>query len=462
MPEQQQTLTIQQALDLAVGHHDSGRLSDAESIYQQILQVEPNHPIALHLLGVIAHQLGKNDLAVELITKALDIKPDFADAHYNLGTALQGLGNKDGAVSHYRKAIDFKPNYPKAHYNLGVMLQGIGNKDEAISHYRKAIDLKPDFAEAYSNLGSVLQIQGDTSQAMDLYRKATDINPGYSNAHHNLGAALQELGCFEAAICSYDLADLVYSHVKSLECFYALERYESFYQKLDELIEMNKANIRAAAISAFVSNQLNLSDPYPFCKRPLDFIRVYEKLEGLGDIDGITSRLVDKLNSLKADWMPDGKSTRSGFQTPSDLFENPKGPFADLQTIIESKIEKYRSEFNSEDCDFIKFFPKKFILKSWGVRLLKGGYQAMHIHPHGWLSGVCYLQMPKSCNQQEGSIEFSLWGENYKILNKNYPKKQYFPQTGDVVLFPSSLFHGTIPFQSNEERWSIAFDLAPA
>ena len=70
MSEPQQTLTMQQALDLAIQHHTAGRLSQAESIYQQILQSNPEQPTALHLLGVIAHQAGKNDVAVDLITKA--------------------------------------------------------------------------------------------------------------------------------------------------------------------------------------------------------------------------------------------------------------------------------------------------------------------------------------------------------------------------------------------------------
>ena len=64
----QQTLTIQQAIDLGVEHQNAGRLPEAESIYQQILQADPNQPVALHLLGVIASQVGKNDIAVDLIT----------------------------------------------------------------------------------------------------------------------------------------------------------------------------------------------------------------------------------------------------------------------------------------------------------------------------------------------------------------------------------------------------------
>ncbi len=99
MSEQQQTLTIQQALDLAVGHHDSGLLSDAESIYQQILQTNPDEPVALHLLGVVAHRVGKNHTVVDLITKALAIKPEYAEAHSNLGNALQDLERLDEAVA---------------------------------------------------------------------------------------------------------------------------------------------------------------------------------------------------------------------------------------------------------------------------------------------------------------------------------------------------------------------------
>ena len=102
MPEQQQTLTIQQALDLAVQHHTAGRLPQAESIYNQILQSDPDQPVALHLLGVIAHQVGNNDIAVDLITKVLAIKPDYAEAHSNLGLALQDLGKLDVAIASYR------------------------------------------------------------------------------------------------------------------------------------------------------------------------------------------------------------------------------------------------------------------------------------------------------------------------------------------------------------------------
>ncbi|SVE31356.1 uncharacterized protein METZ01_LOCUS484210, partial [marine metagenome] len=74
----QQTLTLQQVLDLAMRHHTAGDFPKAEKIYQQILDADPNQIVALHLLGVVCHQIGDNVRAVDLISKALKISPNFA------------------------------------------------------------------------------------------------------------------------------------------------------------------------------------------------------------------------------------------------------------------------------------------------------------------------------------------------------------------------------------------------
>ena len=149
---EQQVLTLKQAIDLALQHHAADRLPQAESIYQQILQADPSQPIAMHLLGVIAHQAGKNDIAVDLITRALAIKPDYAAAHNNLGSAFKELGRLGEAVASYHKALAIKPDYAEAHYNLGDALKDLGKLDEAVASYRKALVIRPDFAQAHSNL----------------------------------------------------------------------------------------------------------------------------------------------------------------------------------------------------------------------------------------------------------------------------------------------------------------------
>ena len=79
--------TISEALAIAIQHHQAGRLQAAEQIYRQILAVEPNQADAIHLLGLIAHQVGKHGMAVEYIERAIRLKGNVAAFHNNLGNA---------------------------------------------------------------------------------------------------------------------------------------------------------------------------------------------------------------------------------------------------------------------------------------------------------------------------------------------------------------------------------------
>ena len=105
-------------LDRAMQHFNAGRLPQAKNIYQQIRQSNPSHPVALHMLGFIAHKMGKTDIVVDLISQAVAIAPDYIDAHNNLGNAFKDLGELDEAVVSYHKALAIKPDYPEAHSNL--------------------------------------------------------------------------------------------------------------------------------------------------------------------------------------------------------------------------------------------------------------------------------------------------------------------------------------------------------
>ena len=99
-------------------------------------------------------------------------------------------------------------------------------------------------------------------------------------------------------------------------------------------------------------------------------------------------------------------------------------------------------------------------MSAWYVLMEQGGHLTMHNHPAGWLSGVIYLEMPTT-KDNEANIEFGLHGNNLPILNSNYPKKTYEVREGDLVMFPSSLFHRTLPFHSKQNRLCISFDINP-
>jgi Flp pilus assembly protein TadD/SAM-dependent methyltransferase len=192
MPEQN-TLTIEQALDLAIQHHSAGDLPVAEAIYQQILQAAPNHPDALHLLGVIAHQAGENHIAIDLITKAIGIRHDHAEAHSNLGLAFQAVGRLDEAIASHRKALTINANSPEAHNNLGYAFQDSGRFNEAVASFHKALAINPDYAEAHNNLGYALRELGKLEEAFACHRRSIILEPENDQFWRGLATSLENL-----------------------------------------------------------------------------------------------------------------------------------------------------------------------------------------------------------------------------------------------------------------------------
>lgn len=198
MPE----VTIDEAFQIAMQHHQAGRLAEAEGVYRQILSVDPRHAEAQHLLGVIAHQLGRSDVAVEMISVAIAMSPHVAAFHSNLGEAYRNLGRLDDAMAAYRRAIEIEPGFPEAHFNLGNVLRDRGRLDEAMEAYQRAVRLKPDYADAYNNIGVVLSEIGRFGESVAAYRRAIHIFPGNAEAHNNLGNALREQGDIDGAIAA--------------------------------------------------------------------------------------------------------------------------------------------------------------------------------------------------------------------------------------------------------------------
>jgi protein O-GlcNAc transferase len=199
MPE----FNVQQSYDQAVQHHQSGRLLEAEQLYQQILKQNPNHAGAMHYLGVIALQTGRTDAAVDLIAQALALNPKYDAAHTNLGNALRKQGRLDAAIAAYRQSISLNPNVPEAHRSLGTALREKGDLDGAIAAYRQAISLRPNYADAYNNLGNALKAAGKSDNAISAFRQAIALNPNLPEAHNNLGNALTDSHQLDEAIAAY-------------------------------------------------------------------------------------------------------------------------------------------------------------------------------------------------------------------------------------------------------------------
>ncbi len=158
------------------------------------------------MMGVLAHQAGRNQAAVDLIRQAIAHDPSDADAYGNLGSALVALGECDHAIISCAHAIKLRPNHVDATYNLGVALKCRGRREEAVTVFRQVLRLRPDHVQARVHLGNILKDQGHLDGAIAEYQLVLVMRPNYADALCNLGNALMEKKQLDLAITAYKQA----------------------------------------------------------------------------------------------------------------------------------------------------------------------------------------------------------------------------------------------------------------
>ncbi len=181
-------------LRAAIEQHRQGRLEQAARLYEAALAEAPDHPAALHLLGLVTLQRGDPRRAAELVSRAIAVRPTEADYHATLAAAFWAMGQLDDSLSAYRSAVKLQPDHPDYHCNLGATLIDLGAVEEASTHFRAAIRLRPGFAAAHNNLANALRLLGDRTAAIEHFRTAVQLHPGSAEARSNLGELLLELG----------------------------------------------------------------------------------------------------------------------------------------------------------------------------------------------------------------------------------------------------------------------------
>jgi Flp pilus assembly protein TadD len=436
-----------------------GRLEEAKASYRQAIAIKLDYAKAYSDLGNTLKKLGNLGEAEASYRQAIALKPHFAGAHYNLGVTLKELGRVEDSEASYRQAITLQPNYAEAHNNLGVTLKELGKLGDAETSYRQAIAMKPDYAEAHNNLGITLKELGRSEEAEASYRQAIAMRPDYAGALLNRGLLLFDKGEFEFALRDFDLCNTEDSRAAALTCLYVLGRTEEIYKRIETHSELDDENIKVAAISSFIADQCKKDTAHNFCKNPLEFLYFANIGSHLENPNSYIKEMVAELRDVKSIWEPSNQSIHKGFQSHNNFFESTSENFISLKSIIINELNSYYLQFKNEPCSFIQKWPSENNLSGWHVILKKQGYHFPHIHPSGWLSGVIYLKVVPSVGTNEGAIEFCLGGDHYSDIDSS--KITYNPKMGDIIFFPSSLHHRTLPFTTDTDRIVVAFDLCP-
>jgi tetratricopeptide (TPR) repeat protein len=282
----------------ALAHHQGGRVAEAERLYRTILQAEPNHPLALHHLGIVAIQCGRPDTAIGLISRSLQIEPAAA-AWNNLGEAFRTSNRVPEAVDCYRKAIAMDARQVDALANLGValtaqkkiadaerslreaialapnhlpamlalarLLAETDRHDEALNAWERVVRLAPNNPVFQCCLGAAWISAGDPYRALVALRKAVELEPRHAEAHAKMALAYDKLNRGEDAIAAARQAvalapDNWHAHHDLAVFLQKANQFEGAIAAFDEAIKLDPRNASiygARAVSLKLAGRLS-------------------------------------------------------------------------------------------------------------------------------------------------------------------------------------------------------------
>lgn len=409
--------------------YQMGQYDKAEQLARSISEHFPFQNFSWKILAAVLKKTGNLSLAVPAGQKAVEINSHDAEAHSNLGIALQELGRLAEAESSHKQAIGLKPDFAEAHNNMGVTLQEQGRLNEAKTSYMQALALKPDFTQVYYNMGFTLKEVGRLVEAKICFAQATALQPDHDEANNNL-----------------------------LKCLYLLDRETFFFDQLDRLIGQGKSNAVIGSLTCRSALKYGVEKPNPFCKAPLEYV-LHVDLNCEYDFkktfaDNAKSILCQRKTLTRQQTL-----LVNGYQTGGNLFDLKNSLVDEIEKAIHLEIKKYQQKFNTSEEGLIKKWPIDYSLYGWLISMKSGGELQPHIHDRGWLSGSLYINVPEKTKAQSGDLVVAL-GEKKDVADgRENIEKVINVETGSLVLFPASLTHYTIPFQSEEERIVLAFDV---
>jgi len=458
-------------LAYAVAAAEIGRHEDAMTAFRAVLQHQPRNPKAHFGLGNLYRDVGQAAQAMDHYHEALDADPKSVPAYINLGCLLQTEGRFDEAIVAFRKATEIRPDYAAAHFNLGNAYLAVGRLRDSEEALCRTISLEGRFAPAHNNLGALLLKQGREDEALDSFKRALAIDPSQADAQRNIANILKSRGELEAAVDSYrralvlkpgdaeislSLADALVKVGEPSEALTCLEA------KLAESpADPTALSIKCAALAltgdraaeAFLVDHENLIGRWE-----IDDIGSFE------DLAAFNASLGEHVASHPT--LHEDVTTVNGRDT-GEVLDSDKPCVVLLRDFIGRTARRCIEQIAVEPAQpFALGRPQRYHFKCWGVRMWREGYQVPHIHHNAWLSGVYYVKLPAAVEDEDqgdgqgGWIEFgrgvdSLFQHSEPSLCRIKPKE------GMLLTFPSYFWHRTLPFDSDEERISIAFDLIP-
>ncbi len=430
---------IQSALTSAMQALQQNKPQDMDAALDPIIAITDAVPDAFAMKAVASNMQGKRDEAIDFAKRALKVVPDNANYLGTLATVYLHAGRADDAIETFQTLVGHHPDQPQAFFALGGLLIQRGKFDDAIAAFEALARLAPNQPAVYLNLASAHYEAQHYGEALEPAMRAAKELPDVPDTHYTLGKVCLANGHPEQALKAFDAL------------------------KGNDLFALKSLAYREVAL-----RELGRDDEANAISRLDDYVFAYELEvpEGFASIQDFNAALTQELtNHARIEDAPSHRATRNG-QKVSYLLHDPSPLMKAFGIRIEQAIRRMQKhlEANASDGPFPTSPPGRIGIELWANIMHRQGHQLPHFHPEGWLSGCYYAKIPErvesSGEAHEGWIEFGR--PAYHIPHKAAPKTKFLkPEPGMIVMFPSFMFHHTIPFDSDETRISCAFDVIP-
>ena len=473
------------ALDQARYLLDHGQAIDARTILNQALAAGQDGAPLRSLLGLVLHQLGDLTGCEQQLRRAVELAPGDGAAQFALASICNRLGKDMEAEAAVRSAIAKGMDDAHCHLLLGRLLNRQNRFTEAEGAWRAAIKCDPTSPQGHRELAELVWMQsGDLAKArvaLDAAPRTAEIvtitvtllqGAGEERAGYELAAgaaardpSLHILAARAALAIDPQAADRHLAAAPAgatpaarakteIEVDLALGRAQQAVMRAQGL---QAARPRDQHATALLAAAWRLAGD-PRYRALYDFGRLVgtyriDPPEGWDSLDHYLDDLGRALDALHGPLThPVGQSLRHGSQTTRNLADYPTGPIRALFGALDAPIRRHIAAIGGGEQNYA-------VASAWSVRLNRHGFHINHVHPEGWISSAFYVHVPKDLQDTQGFLKF---GEPGPPTAPHLPPEHLVkPEPGLLVLFPSYMWHGTVPFTSDEKRLSCAFDIVP-
>lgn len=491
--------------NLGIVLRELGFSREALDVQLNAIAQKPSYAEALIQAATLSSEFDNPEEGLRLIDRALTINARSFDAHYYRATILTDLGRFDDAIAALKTAQSIQPNSAQAFHALGNTLTRAHREEEALDSYQKALEAKPDFLEAHRDYNALAWQMGrkdlnlksyararerigeipdlllaeadqrlrhdEGEVAETLLRRAHERAPQRGDVTNALARALTMQKKFDEGIALLDglvksEPNAVYNHRDmAIALLQAGEAQEAarVLELARSLLPHDQLILAHLALAWRETGDSRLADLVDLEK----LVGVYdiEPPAGFNDIESFNRALSDDLIALHTRQVePFDQTLRGGTQTPGYLFDIRTRAVEGVREKIREAVADYVGKLNHDanhpllgrKADSFDF------ATAWSCQLRSSGYHTNHVHPEGWISSAYYASLPDVISEGTGQQGWLKFGEsNIGLGERDRPGRTVKPGVGKLVLFPSYFWHGTVPFTSDRNRLTIAFDVTP-